>query len=129
MASNPVLMDRRLELRNRLADLPAADRVSRFAFAAELANLYSREPEVVRDILETWQFWWRDLLMCRLGLRDLVINVDLEDRIDKISSSYPVEKLGSMVSAIQATISMLSQNINPRLSLEVLMLNVPGGPE
>ena len=129
MASNPVLMDRRLELRNRLADLPAADRVSRFAFAAELANLYSREPEAVRDILETWQFWWRDLLMCRLGLRDLVINVDLEDRIDKISSSYPVEKLGSMVSAIQATISMLSQNINPRLSLEVLMLNVPGGPE
>lgn len=129
VASNPAMLDRRGELLDRLADLPAADRVSRFAYAAELASLYSRDPEAARGVLEAWQFWWRDLLLTRLGLRELVLNVDLEEKLRDISRGYSIETLSRMVGAIQKTISMLSQNVNPRLSMEVLMLSVPRGGE
>jgi DNA polymerase-3 subunit delta' len=125
--SNPAMLEKRSELLNRLADFPTADRVSRFAYAAELANLYSRNPEAVRDILESWQCWWRDLLLTRLGLRELVVNVDLEEKLIDTCRDYSIETLSRMVRAIQDTISMLSQNVNPRLSLEVLMLNAPRG--
>lgn len=127
VTSNPAMLDRRSELLSQLAEIPAADRVSRFAYATELANLYSRDPGAVRVVLESWQSWWRDLLLTRLGLRELVINVDLEERLDSISRGYSIETLSRMVGIIQETISMLSQNVNPRLSLEVLVLNVPRG--
>lgn len=127
VVSNPAMLDRRSEMLNRLADFPAADRVSRFAYAAELASLYGRDPEAVRGVLESWQSWWRDLLLTRLGLRELVVNVDLDERLEKNSRDYSIETLGRMVRAIQETITMLSQNVNPRLSLEVLVLNIPKG--
>ncbi len=125
--SNPAMLDKRRELLNRLADFPATDLITRFSFAEELASIYSRDPEEVRTVLDSWKFWWRDLLLTRLGLRDLVVNVDLEEKLINACRDYSIETLSRMVGAIQETISMLSQNVNPRLSLEVLVLNVPRG--
>lgn len=127
VAGNPAMLDRRRELLDRLAALPGADRLSRFAYAVELATLYSRDPETARGILETWQSWWRDLLLSRLGLQEMVVNVDMKERLRDQSRGYSVETLSRMVAAIQETISMLSQNVNARLSLEVLMLSLPRG--
>jgi len=126
-ASNPSILDSRNELLDRLAALPAADLVSRFAYAVELATLHSRDPEAAQGVLETWQSWWRDLLLSRLGLADMVINVDQKDRLKALSRGYSIDALSRMVGSIQETISMLAQNVNARLSLEVLMLSVPRG--
>ncbi len=126
-ASHPARLEKRKELFCRLATLPTADRVSRFAFAAEVATLHGRDPEAARGILESWQSWWRDLLLKRLGLDELVVNVDHQEQLGAQSSGYSVETLSRMVGTIQGTISMLSQNVNARLSLETLMLSVPRG--
>ena len=126
-ASDDGLLERRAELIGRLRDIPAAGRVAQFAYAAELATLHSKDGEGARTVLETWQSWWRDLLLYRVGLRELVINVDLRDRLAEDALCYPTEVLGRMVQAIQETISLLAQNVNARLALEVLMLRLPRG--
>ncbi len=123
-ASNPALLNRRTELLERLIALPGADRVSRFAYAAELSALHARDPEATRSTLDTWQSWWRDLLLSRLGLEDRVVNWDLRDRVKSQARSYSVETLGRRVKAIQETASLLAQNVNARLALEVLMLSM-----
>ncbi|HEX2924123.1 MAG TPA: DNA polymerase III subunit delta' C-terminal domain-containing protein, partial [Chloroflexota bacterium] len=124
-AASPAMLNKRVELLDRLADLPAAGRVARFAYAAELATLHGRDPDGARAALENWQSWWRDLLLCRLGMEDLMVNVDLKDRIRSHARNYSIETLGKMVVTIQETISLLCQNVNARLALEVLMLSLP----
>lgn len=124
--SNPAMLARRAELLDRLIALPTADRVARFAYAAELATLYSRDPEAARGVLETWQSWWRDLLLSRLGMEDLVVNADLRDRLVSQARQHSVEGLSERIRSVQETISLLAQNVNARLALEVLMLSVSG---
>jgi len=124
-ASSPTLLDKRKELLDRLIALPAADRVTRFAYAAELASLHGRDQEAVRGALETWKWWWRDLLLFRLGMAERTINLDLRDRIAVDGRSYSIDAIGGMVGAIQETANLLAQNVNARLALEVLMLSVP----
>ena len=74
-----------------------------------------------------WQSWWRDLLLSRLGLTDLVVNTDLRGRMGVEASRYSVEALGRMMRSIQQTMALLGQNVNARLALEALMLSVPKG--
>lgn len=124
-ASNPAMLNRRAESMERLISLSGADRATRFAYAAELATLHGRDPEAARSTLESWQSWWRDLLLARLGLDDLVVNADLHDRLRQQAHGYSVETLSRMVKAIQEAISLLAQNVNARLALEVLMLETP----
>jgi DNA polymerase-3 subunit delta' len=124
-ATNQVMLRHRAELMERLVLLPQASRVERFAYAAELNSLWGRDPEAARGVLESWQSWWRDLLLFRLGMEDLVINVDLRDRLKVQARLYPIETLFRMVKTIQETLSLLVQNVNARLALEVLMLQVP----
>ncbi len=124
-ATNPAMLHRRAELMDRLIALPRANRVDRFAYAAELSTLCNRDPEAARGVLESWQSWWRDLLLFRLDMEDLVVNVDLRDRLKSQARLYTVETLSRMVKAIQETLSLLAQNVNTRLALEVLMLRVP----
>ena len=126
-ARNPATLNRRAELMDRLIALPEANRVTRFAFAAELATIYSRDPEAAKGILESWQSWWRDLMLSRLGMEDLVVNADLRDHLRARARHYSVESLGRMVKSVQETISLLAQNVNARLALEVLVLDLPRG--
>lgn len=129
MASEPSALDRRRQLIDRLTSIPEASRIARFEYAAELATLHGRDPDAVRAVLETWQSWWRDLLLSRLGMADMVVNVDLVDRILVEARRHSVETLGRMVAAVQETRSLLAQNVNARLALEVLMLSAPRAPD
>ena len=124
-ASDAALLGRRKELLERLVALPAAGYVARFAYAAELAALHARDPDAAREVLEMWQLWWRDLLLYRLGLGELLVNVDLRDRLASEAERHSLEALNRMVRSVQETISLLAQNVNARLALEVLMLSVP----
>lgn len=124
-ASGRGVLEKRAELLQRLADMTRSGRVERFAFAAELATLYGRDPESAREVLDTWQSWWRDLLLFRIGLRELAVNLDFGERLRQESGNYSVELLGRMVGSIQRTVTLLGRNVNPRLALETLMLSVP----
>ena len=128
-ASNAELVTGRAELLDRLIALPRADLVARFAYASELATLHGRDAEGARGVLETWQSWWRDLLLHQIGLRELVVNVDFEARMAGEARRYRVEALGRMVELLHRTITLLAQNVNARLALEVLMLRLPRGSQ
>lgn len=124
-ATNRAILERRAQTLERLAALPAAGRVQRLAYAADLAALWARDPDSVRGTLETWRSWWRDLLLQRLGLIDLTVNVDQAGRLPAEAAVHTPEVLSGMVRAIEETLSLLARNVNPRLALEALMLGTP----
>jgi hypothetical protein len=65
--------ERALERAEALAQGPLSDRM---AYAAELGGGYTKERAAVQAVLETWQEWWRDILVIAAGRESQAVNRD-----------------------------------------------------
>lgn len=109
----------------RIVDLVAASRTDRFRYTEEVVNSFSREPETVYNTLDLWLSWWRDLLLIKSGCDELTTNFNMVPRLVEQAMKYTVEQIRDFLVTIEATRRQLEQNVNAKLALEVMMLNVP----
>src|SRR5579883_1468764 len=115
-----VLLERQEQLET-LARVPALDRVQRFDIAQKL----SANGDKIKSALELWLLWWRDLLFAANNCPDLVVNVDMRTILQKQATSITPSESLRMIRSILRTLEALDQNVNARMALEVLMLEVP----
>ncbi len=123
------LLRQRAERMDKLLDITTADYEERFAYAAQLATQFSQSRESVQEVLGLWLDWWRDLLLVKVGCREAIVNVDMLATLVDWTGSYSLVQIRNFINSIQAVGEQLRQNANPRLVLEVLMLNIPGKEE
>jgi DNA polymerase III subunit delta' len=97
----------------------------RFNWAAEMATLFGQDKAAVFFSLGLWTGWWRDILLYKQNCLNLVINLDRLELIKKLASIYGVKQISEFVNSIQSAVYNLRRNVNPRLTLEVLMLSIP----
>ena len=121
------LLSRRGESLTALARLAQVGREERFAFAAQLATLFSRDRGAVQQLLSLWLGWWRDLMLVRGGCDSFITNVDREEMLHSEAKSYSLNQIKGFMRSLQQAMEQLEQNANPRLVLEVLMLDIPKG--
>jgi DNA polymerase-3 subunit delta' len=115
------LLSRRGEHLDNLATLMGKGRVERLAYAAEL----SRDPKLVKEVLGLWLGWWRDVLLVVAGSHAHVTNLDRGDSLRQQAAQVSVRQAQRMVAQLRSTLKNLDQNVNLRLSLEVLLLTLP----
>ncbi|MEC9141091.1 MAG: DNA polymerase III subunit delta' [Chloroflexota bacterium] len=111
--------DRRLQ---RLTTAVSAGLEERFAYAAEIAGLLPQQRTAVRETLDLWAKWWRDLLITKANIS---AGVDAESSTTEPTTTT----LLTVVGQILRTQELLDMNVNPRLALEALMLSWPRIPE
>lgn len=104
-----------------LTKLPSLNKVERFDVAQKLSS----DSERARDLLELWILWWRDLVLAANNCLDLTVNVDMRSVLQKQASQLGSARSEKMLRAILQTIESIEQNVNVRVALEVLMLDVP----
>ncbi len=119
------LLRQRAERIERLLDVSTADYEGRFAYAAELVTKFSQNRGLAWEVLDLWRDWWRDLLLVKTGCSDNIINVDRLATLADGARDYNLAQIKDFIRSIQAAKEQLRQNANPRLVLEVLMLNIP----
>jgi DNA polymerase-3 subunit delta' len=115
------LLTERQEHLETLARVPALSRVQRF----DLAQKLSAESDKIKGILELWLLWWRDLIFAANDCQDLVVNVDMRSLLQKQATKISSTDALRMIHDILKTLESLDQNVNARVALEVLMLDVP----
>lgn len=115
-----VLVERKEQL-ERLTQLGKASRVQRF----EVAQQLSADVGKLGAALELWLLWWRDIVLATNKSLDLIVNVDMRDLIVKQAAQVGAVEAERMVRAILRTMEALEQNVNARVALEVLMLDLP----
>ena len=118
-------LKQRTERLERLLGVTTGDGEERFNYAFQLATQFSRNREVVRETLDLWLSWWRDLLLVRAGCPSLITNADLEATLMSHAQGYRLGQIRDFISSIQMALEQLKQNANPQLVLEVLMLSIP----
>ena len=115
-----VLQHREDTLRE-LGSLPRLGRLDRLEYARRLAGKTDR----VQQTLDLWLSWWRDLLLITGGSPDTISNVDVAASLEQEARRYDLRSVVQFVKAIHRTQRALEMNADPRLALEVLMLNLP----
>src|SRR5436309_6767210 len=115
-----MLAERQAQLET-LAKLPTAGKVQRF----DVAQRLSAESDKLHGILELWLLWWRDMVLAANNCLDLIVNVDMQGILQNQAAKVGAAESQRMVRAILGTMEALDQNVNARVALEVLMLDLP----
>lgn len=118
---NPTVLDRRAQWLAELLELMQRGRAERLAYAEKL----SRDPAVLREVMAHWLTWWRDLLIVAHGSTATLTHQDRSVDLHRLAPKLPPDRSRQVVEAIRAAIQALDSNANPRLTAEVLMLNLP----
>jgi DNA polymerase-3 subunit delta' len=123
--NNESILERREEELNNITGLISANIEERFDYAGRLAAGFNKDRRAVYDVLNTWLDYWRDLMLARLGHIEMITNVDRKEEISKRAGSYSLVSIKNFMQSIEAAARQLSQNVNARLALEVLMIDIP----
>lgn len=114
-----------LEQRQRWLDdhrrLLAADRVERLAYCES----HWKDREQIRHILMVWLSLWRDVLLSASGASAPLTNLDRDEEIKGLAAGVGTQAASNMVSALQRTLDLIDRNVNARLAMDVLMLDLP----
>lgn len=92
---------------------------SRFNFAKQYL---SQNP--LEDILRVWLALFRDMLLAKNNCPDQIIYSLVFPDILNLSQKYTTQEISNRVRLIQKILRALKNNINRRLALEVLLLNI-----
>src|SRR5258707_7368453 len=120
-ADDESLLTERTQLLDLLEQAIGQSRVGRFALAESL----SKDKPILLNALELWQSYWRDVLLMSHGANTPITNRDRRHAIQQLAVGVDADDVQRAILATQRTAQYIDQNVNARLALEVLMLDLP----
>jgi DNA polymerase-3 subunit delta' len=124
-ATDSGILERHSDFIDGLVETIDGDNEVRFAYAAQLATEFGQNRESVQEKLELWLDWWRDLMLVKTGLGDMVTNIDRMEILTGMSRDLDLAGIRSVIECIREANQQLKLNANARLALEVMMLGLP----
>jgi len=115
------LLDKREERLNDLLALLSASRVEKFAYADKLA----RDKDSMRQAILFWLSYWRDVMLRTAQASTPLVNVDRNVEIEDIAGQLDLSSARKVVANLENALEQMEKNVNPRLLLEVMLLNLP----
>ena len=97
----------------------------RLAWAGDLGGRWSKDRPRVRAALETWERWWRDILLVTAGRADEAVFRERLDTLHALASQCDVPAAVRALRAIADARQQLEENASPVLTLEVMALALP----
>ncbi len=94
-------------------------------WAQELAEAFGRDRDQVLEALDVLADWWRDVLVIKAGVPDLVTNVDREAELRQVAGQLGIDDILRAVGQLRRARRLLEQNVHPRLTLDNLVLSLP----
>lgn len=124
-AEDPDLDAARQAIIDEAAGLIYLGSTDRLALVGRLAGEFQKDRHVAADRLATWLEWWRDVLLVALGCPDLVVNADRTAELDRQAAELGPDQIRRVIEATETAIQQLHDNANPRLAIDVLLLQIP----
>jgi DNA polymerase-3 subunit delta' len=116
-----LFVERRRELLKMLTALSSGSVVPLFDLAENLAA----EKELLPEILEIFQAFYRDLLLFKHGRpENELVNIDLMEKIHRVAARETTPSLLDKIDALEATRRQLARNVNRQLALEVMLMRL-----
>ncbi len=121
--ADPQLLEQRQADLERMREAVSAGLDARFAYASEVATLFSNNRPAARELLSLWLRWWRDLLLVKEGADEYLHNADQSAALRAHAAALTTPQIVAFIRRLLDTMAALDANVSPRLALETLMLN------
>jgi DNA polymerase III subunit delta' len=121
-SGNGKLLEARQAHLDELDAMIGEGRAERLLRADDLA----KQSEELLELLETWMGWWRDVLLYQNGEETRVTNIDRAGTLQAHAARFTLNQVQGALKSVRATARQLTQNVNARLAMEVMLLNLPG---
>jgi DNA polymerase III subunit delta' len=124
-AGDPALLAGVHQGLERIAEVVEEGLEDRFAYADQLARRFQRDRAVGREELFLWLRWLRDVLLVQQGQADAIVNVSWRETIQRHAGALRPAETVRWLHLVTESIEVLDRNANPRLALDVMMLEAP----
>ena len=104
-----------------LGQLLAAPRRQRFAYVERVL----KDKEKLRQALQVWLSFWRDIFLTAAGARFPLTNLDQEAEVHRLAAAVGPATAHACTAALEEALVRLDANANPRLLAEVTLLDWP----
>lgn len=121
LSAQPQLLEQRRSFIEDMVHLLASSRRERFAFALARVN----DKDGLREELQVWLTVWRDVLIYSSGIDGWLSNPDYSESFRLLANEIGIGAAQFYVNSIETTIDRIDHNVNPRLALEVMLLDLP----
>lgn len=126
---DPESMEQRQDWLDDMRRLVGASRAERFAYAETITRWKDKEKslekEKLRETLLVWISFWRDIFLRAADRQAPITNPDRSQPIDDLAARCGLNAAHSALSALERALDLVNGNVNPRLAVEVLMLDLP----
>ena len=123
--TNDNMLEQRRQRITELSSLLTATLEQKFAFAQEFASQFSQNRSFMTELMDSWFGWWRDLMLIKGGCRDAITNIDYGIDLEKQAAILSLEEIKESLINLNLLQEEIHKNVNARLALESLMLNLP----
>ena len=82
-------------------------------------------PRNLDELLNLWEGLWRDVLLFQARVPDSICNLDMMPEIRDIASKLKLSQVVHFLLLLSKARENLQKNANPRISLELLLINMP----
>lgn len=118
--NHPELLEQRQSFIEEMLQLLTSSRRERFAFAFTHLN----HKDDLRRELQIWLTIWRDVLIYASGVNEGITNLDFSASLKRLATELGM-KAKFYVASVEKTIDQIDRNVNPRMALEVLLMDFP----
>ncbi len=91
----------------------------------ETAKRWSKlEKDALNRFLDIILFWFRDILILKLGTKEFIVNEDKKEELKKTKDHYSFLQIYSCIETVEQTQRYLKANVSPLLALEGMWLKL-----
>ena len=121
MYLEPDILAKRESFWRDFLDMLRSGYAERMLYASRL----SKDQTLVQTWFDHWSGWWRDLTLIQEETPESIVNVDLMQELERIANGIHPGAAVSYLERLQRGFSMWRSNVNTRLLLEDLLLQMP----
>ncbi len=114
-------LEKREERLNDLQTILPAARVEKFSYAEKI----SKDREAMHQTILVWLSYWRDVLLRVAGAETPLTNIDRNMEIEFLAGRLDLSSARKIVVAHESALRQMERNVNSRLLMEVLLLDLP----
>ena len=124
-AGEPELLEAVEEKVDAVEEVVKGSMETRFDHAARLGSATDRDRELGRRELEVWLAWWRDVMLVKEGVPQTAANLARIESLKSVAETLSRRQITDAIQAVRRTRRLIARNVNSRLALEVMMLDLP----
>ena len=124
-AQNQELFEDYHDILAQLHDVLPETKRARLQYAEDVSKRKGNQRENISALLSVWLTFWRDVMIAHSRADLPIVNLAQSDTIKTIASQLSLPQIEAILNAHEKGLEQIDANVNSRLVLENILLNIP----